>query len=175
MPGRGGPRTAQRSELSFHCYSKHLLMRTVCVSGLGNQAGEQSWFKDGLEGAPAVLSSHLCPAATAGSRSQVLWAEGWFWLETNPRPRLLLPNHFLQRVLFTHPKFQQSAGYCSAWEALKMWLRTGTCISFSFSAGKAGGQAVRSCNKPRDLCYVHQDVAKGKKMVLGAEISDPCT
>lgn len=136
--------------------------RRVCVSGLGTQAGEQSWFRDVLEGAPAVLSSHLCPAATAGSHSQVLCAEGWFWLETNPRP-LLLPNHFLQRVLFTHPKFQQSAGYCSAWEALKMWLRTGTCISISFSVGKAGGQAVRSCNKPTDLCYVHQDVSKGKK------------
>lgn len=51
-----------------------------------------------LEGALAVLSSHLCPAATAGSRSQVLCAKGWFWLETNPRA-LLLPNHFLQRVL----------------------------------------------------------------------------
>lgn len=73
-------------------------MRRVCVSGLRNQAGEQSWFRDVLEGALAVLSSHLCPAATAGSSSQVLCAEGWFWLETNPRP-LLLPNHFLQQVL----------------------------------------------------------------------------
>lgn len=98
LPGRGGPRTAQRSELSFHCYSKHLLMRRVCVSGLGKQAGEQSWFRHVLEGALAMLSSHLCPAATAGSRSQVLCAEGWFWLETNPRP-LLLPNHFIQQVL----------------------------------------------------------------------------
>lgn len=64
-------------------------------SGLGNQAGKQSWLRDELEGALAVLPSHLCPAATAGSCSQVLCAKGWFWLETNPRP-LLLPNHFLQ-------------------------------------------------------------------------------
>lgn len=76
---------------------------------------------------------------------------------------------------FTHGKFQQSAGYCSAWEALKMWLRTGTCISNSFSVGKAGVQTVRSCNKPRDLCYVLQDIASGKKMVLAAGISDPCS
>lgn len=45
-----------------------------------------------------MLTSHLCPAATAGSHSQVLCAKGWFGLGTNPRP-LLLPNHFLQQVL----------------------------------------------------------------------------
>lgn len=66
-------------------------------SGLGNQAGEQSWFRDVLGRALAVLTSHLCPAATAGSCSHVLCAKGWFGLETNPR-LLLLPNHFLQRV-----------------------------------------------------------------------------
>lgn len=28
-------------------------------------------------------------------------------------------------------------GYCSAWEALKMWLRTGTCIVFLLEKQKA--------------------------------------
>lgn len=41
VPGRGGPTTAHRSELSFHCYSKHLLMRRVCVRCLPSQA--QGW------------------------------------------------------------------------------------------------------------------------------------
>lgn len=55
-------------------------------------------MSEGLEGARAVLISHLCLTDAAVSRSQVLCAIGWFRLETKP-VSLLLPSHFLQQVL----------------------------------------------------------------------------
>lgn len=119
-------------------------------SGLGNQAGEQSWFRDVLEGALAVLTSHLCPAATC---SQVLCSKGWFRLETNPRP-LLLPNHFLQRALSHIKSSSKVLAIALHGKLSKCGSEQGPAF-LSFSVGKAGGQAVRSCNKPRDLCFVH--------------------
>lgn len=44
---------------------------------------------------------------------------------------------------------------------LKIWLRDFHFFP-SLPTGKARGQAARSYNKSRDLCYDHQDVAKGK-------------
>lgn len=128
VPGRAGPTTAHRSELSFHCYSKHLLMRRVCVRCLPSQAqgwGTRQVSSPGSERAgrspccadqPSLPCSHMLPSALfkgmvpAGNQPQA------------PAAAKPLPS----ASFFTHQKFQQSAGNCSAWEALKMWLRTGT-------------------------------------------------
>lgn len=65
---------------------------------------------------------------------------------------------------FTHQKFQRSAGYCSAWEALKMWLRTGTCIVFLLEKQKARLQGAVTSQEISALST--QMEPKGKKVVL---------
>lgn len=131
--------------------------------GWGTRQVSSPVSEDVLEGALAVLVGHLCPTAAAVSRSRVLCAIRGMVSAGNQTQAPAAAKPLPSASSFTHQELQQSAGDHSAREALKIWLRTGTCISNSFPSGKAGGQAARSYNKPRDLCYVHQDVAKGKK------------
>lgn len=131
--------------------------------GGGTSQASSPGSEDVSEGALVVLIGHLCPTATAVLHSQALCTIRGMVPAGNQTQAPAVAKPLPSASSFTHQKIQQSPGNQSAWEALKIWLRAGTCISDSFPTGKAGGQAVRSCNKPRDLCCVHQDVAKGKK------------
>lgn len=143
-------------------------------SGLGNQAGEQSWFRDVLEGALAVLSSNLCPAATAGSHSQMLCAKGWFQLETNPRP-LLLPNHFLQRVLSHIQSSNKVLAIALHWKLSKCGSEQGPAFLTVFLLEKQETRLQGAVTSQESSAMSTKMEPKEKKTVLGTEIPDPCS
>lgn len=150
VPGRGSQMMARRKS-SVPLLQKALAdVKSICLLpaqpglGLGHQAGEQSCFRRCVGRRPRCADppslpdsrcSFTFPSALSNQRDGAGWKPNQAPAAAKPLP---------SASSFTHQKLQQSPGNHSAWEALKIWLRTGTCISNSFPAGKAGGQAARS-------------------------------
>lgn len=80
-------------------------------------------------------------------------------METKLSP-LLLPDHFLQHVLSCIKN--SSKALAIALQDRPQNMAQGLSFLSQSSNWKARGQAARSYNKSRDMCYDHQDVAKGK-------------
>ena len=129
VPRKGSQMIASREEFSFHCYSRRLLMRKTFFCCLlshawdwGTRQASSPGSKDVLEGALPVLIGHLCPTATAVSRSQVPYAIRGMVPTGNQNQDPAVAKPLPSASSFTCQTLQQSPGNHSAWEALKICL-----------------------------------------------------